>query len=326
MISLVAFCFGAFLFLFQIEENQHVIISRFGDPQIHRDTTPGLCRRLPYPIEEVWQHDKRIQVYPPITITTDKSTTPGNYEEILTADKINVIVTVFLNWRVLGESPKTVLDYKQKVGNPEEAHKLLSGIVRAAKEYVIGRHSFGELINSDPEKVQISKIEAELLTYVKAEARKLYSIDVVHVGISHLGLPEGTTEKVFERMKAERERVAKGITSRGKAEAEKIKAEADGLSKKTLTEAQAEATKIRAEGEKLAAESYRVFSEDPELALFLRQLTALKIVGKDANIVLDTETPPLNLMTRQAFDNLVEGKLGDGKDVDKALRKQRKKK
>ena len=53
-------------------------------------------------------------------------------------------------------------------------------------------------------------------------ARTAYGIDVVSVNIRRLSLPELNREHVFDRMKAERARIAKENRSAGELEAKKI--------------------------------------------------------------------------------------------------------
>ncbi len=313
LIVVVAVIFVLFLFFFQVDENEVAIVKRFGKPILERDTSPGLCRRLPYPIEEVWTHDTRLFVFP--KMGDSKNPTRGEYEEILTADKINIIVTVYLTWSIPHDTADAnykdeIVKYMEEVENREAAEDKLNSIVRGAKTAVFGRHKFSELINDDPSKIRMDAIEAELAEAIRAEARENFSIYVKDVGISYLGLPDNITQKVFERMRAERKRETDRIIAEGKAEAEKLRAEADRQKQRIISEAKGEATQIRAKGDKLATQSYDAFKENPELEIFLRQLAALeKISKKKTYLLLDTTTPPLNLMTLETLENLKMNRL-----------------
>ena len=71
----------------------------------------------------------------------------------------------------------------------------------------------------------------------------------------------------------------------------------DRKAAETISQAEAEAKKIRGEGDELAAKNYAVFQKNPELALFLRNLEALKISLTDKDtLILDTDTPPFTLL------------------------------
>ncbi len=117
------------------------------------------------------------------------------------------------------------------------------------------------------------------------------------VGIRRILLPEAITAKVFERMRAEREEIAERFRSEGEGEAIRIRAEADSERDQVLARAEANAKRIRAEGDAEAAEHYKIFEEDPELAMFLRKLEVLEETLKEkATVVLGPDTQPFDLL------------------------------
>ena len=66
-----------------------------------------------------------------------------------------------------------------------------------------------------------------------------------------------------------------------------------------------EAIKIRAEGDAEAAKYYAEFKKNPELAEFLRSLEALRqILRTRTTLVLDTDTPPFNLLKADAMSKI----------------------
>ena len=146
--------------------------------------------------------------------------------------------------------------------------------------------------------MQFEEIEQQMLTNsVQSEAANRYGIAVQFLGIRKIGLPESITEKVFARMKGEREVIADGYRAEGDAEAIKIRAAADSQRKQLLAQAEADAKHIRAEGDAKAAESYQVFEKNPELAMFLRKLEVLEgTLKKKSTVVLSTETEPFDLL------------------------------
>ena len=125
-----------------------------------------------------------------------------------------------------------------------------------------------------------------------------FGITIVGVGINNLGVPKTVTDKVFDRMIAERKQFADKNLAEGKREAKEIRINAERERTITLAKAEAEAQKIRAEGDAAAAEFYQVFREQPELAEFLRKLDALRVVMKGkTTVVFDTAVPPFDLLT-----------------------------
>jgi membrane protease subunit HflC len=301
-----------FMFAFIVDENDHVIVTRVGAPQLEKNTAPGLRWKLPYPIEEVWRHDKRVHVFP----STDADhPTKGEFEEVYTADKINIIVSVSLTWSVwadesLTDMKKNIVKYMNNVGTAKDAEVRLNDLVRSAKTSVFGKHTFGELVNEDKSKVRIDVIEDELHKEIREQALDRFAIDVKTVSISHVGLPEKTSKIVFDRMKAERKREADRIKAEGERDASNIRAQGDRESRETISKAKKEATKIRAEGDLAASDSYKTFQKAPELAMFLRQLKALPaLVEKRTFLYLDFTTPPLNIMSPEVLRNLQNNSL-----------------
>jgi modulator of FtsH protease HflC len=119
---------------------------------------------------------------------------------------------------------------------------------------------------------------------------KDFGIRVVDVRIKRADLPRAVQESVFQRMRAERERVAKGYRSEGEEESAKIRADTDKEKTILLAQAYETAQKMRGEGDgesiKIYAESY---GKDPEFYAFLRSLdTYEKAIAKDATLVLST--------------------------------------
>jgi modulator of FtsH protease HflC len=100
-------------------------------------------------------------------------------------------------------------------------------------------------------------------------------IDVIDVRIKKIDVPETVTNTVYQQMRAERERVATGHRSQGRADAEAIEAQADANVTVAIANAKAEAAKIRAQGDALAAGIYSdAYSKDPEFYAFYRSMLA----------------------------------------------------
>jgi membrane protease subunit HflC len=153
------------------------------------------------------------------------------------------------------------------------------------------------IVNADPQALQFERVEREILDAARPEALRRYGIRLEFLGLRKLSLPEAITEKVFERMRAERREVADQYRSEGEAEAVRIRAEADSAREQKLAAADAEARRIRAAGDAKAAEHYRVFAADPELAIFLRKLEVLEqTLGEKSTVVVSEQTEPFDLL------------------------------
>ncbi|MCK5801736.1 MAG: protease modulator HflC [Lentisphaeria bacterium] len=294
--AVVVLIFGLRLVTFQVQETEVCIVKRFGeslktDGNQVRIYTAGLHPKLPYPIESTWIRDRRRNVYELKT---------GRVEQIQTHDNYQIVVSTFVVWRI-GQGEKAAL-YMQRIDNKERARETLDGLVRNGRNIVLGKHDLSDLINAE-KPVQLGRIEQEMLDTVKEQALDEWGIEVIHIGVKHIGFPEKVTPKVFERMIAERERKSTRYLADGQKEADHIRSQAKAEADTILADAETKATLIRSEGDKEAAEYYAVFAENPELAAFLRKLESLRLtLSKKTTLILDTNTPPYDLLRAGAAD------------------------
>ena len=64
-----------------------------------------------------------------------------------------------------------------------------------------------------------------------------------------------------------------------------------------------------AAGDAQAAEYYKIYNEDPELAAFLRQLESLKKILKNkTTLMIDTNSAPFTLLSADFMNNAAENK------------------
>lgn len=278
---IVVIIFGFLLFSFQVRKTDVAVVTRFGkfsDPI----TTPGLYAKLPWPIERVYKFENRTQNF------------EKKFEQTQTKDSRIILVTVFAGWKI--SDPAIFL--RSFDGDPVKAEGTLENLIRSAKNGVIGQYNFSDLVSPNPEALKFDQIEKEILSDVQKLAKDQYGIDVTLLGIKQLGLPENVTTKVFERMKAERERLVKQLTAEGESEATRIRAEARQKREEILAKAKGEAEIIRGQGDREAAKSYTVFKQEPELAIFLLRLKALELSLKErSTLILDQQTPPFDMLS-----------------------------
>ncbi len=276
---LVAAMFVLVMVYFTVREGQTAVVTTLGKPE-RALTQPGLYARWPWPVQKVHRYDQRIQCL------------EGSSEQTLTKDGRSVIVTMYAGWHI--QDPILFLE---RVGSMEEAERNLNGLLSNYKNAVLGQHPFAHLINIDKDVFQFDQIETQILDAARPEAKTRYGIALDFAGIRRIGLPEAITAKVFERMRAEREAIAVRYRSEGKGEAIRIQAEADSQRDQILAEAEAGAKRVRAEGDAQAAEFYKTFEQDPDLAMFLRKLEVLEETLKEkATVILGPETQPFDLL------------------------------
>jgi membrane protease subunit HflC len=268
------------LFSYQVRETQVAVVTTFG--RYSRSITePGFRLRLPWPIEKVYKFDKRLQNF------------EGKYDQTYTKDSFAILAQVYVGWRIA--DPRVFLERFN--GDLQEAQRTLEPVLRNAKAEVLGAHAFSELVSTNAAELKFDQIEAEILSRVKQQAEELYAMQIELVGIKRLGLPESITASVFERMRAERQRLVASYQTEGEREARIIRSNADGQANEILANASAEAIRITGGAELTAQQYYEVFEQKPELAIFLMQLKALEESLKErTHLILDAQTPPLNLL------------------------------
>lgn len=279
--ALLIALFLALLFAFQVRNTEVAVVTTFGKYSSSK-TEPGLYFRLPWPIQNVYKFDNRLQNF------------ERKFEQTPTRDAKNILITVFVGWRI--SDPKVFLERFN--GDAVKAEQALEGLVRNSKNAVIGSYNFSELISPDPAQVKFEQFEADVLKQIQSAAQATYGLNVELVGIKQLGLPESITGKVFERMKAERERLVKQFNGEGEAKSLEIRSEANRKRDEVLSKAEADALRIIGGAEAQVSKELAVMEQDPELAKFLYSIEALKRSLKDrTTVILDQRTPPFNLLT-----------------------------
>jgi modulator of FtsH protease HflC len=274
------------LFVFQVRVTDIAIVTTFGNPTREPLTKPGPYFKWPWPIQKVTTLDKRIQNF------EDK------FEETLTQDGRPLLITVYAGWKIADAR----LFYDRFAGSVTAAERSLEDLIRSAKGEKVGQHAFGDFISTDEKNLQFVKVEQEILGSVQPRAQANYGIEIQFLHIKKLQLPASITQKVFDRMQAERKKVADTLLAQGEEQSKKIHVAADFERDKVLAKADADAMRIRSEGDAEAAKSFKVFAEQPELAIFLYKLTALELVLKErATLILDNNTPPFDLLKETAI-------------------------
>lgn len=267
--------------LYQVRQTETVIIKRFGKV-IKTIDKPGLQKpKFPSPIDVVVRFDKRSRLFN--AIPEEQTTTAGGEP---------IIVKSYAVWAI--DNPEKFLVSVKDVAKAEDTLKTL---LRNAQNSVIGRHYFSEFVNTDPDKIQFNQIEDEIVTEVRGKAMNEYGIAIKTVGIEQVNVPKSVTEKVFNRMKADRNVKTEAILKEGNAEAERIISDAKAKNTELLAIVQSQAQAIRGDGDAEAAKYYEMLKADPDLAILLRNLDALKkVLAEKTTILLGVETEPLKLL------------------------------
>ena len=280
-VILIVAILAAIAVSFQVRETEKALVTRFGKPTRTIDE-PGWNWRWPAPIETVHKFDSRCQLF------------EGIMEETTTKGGETIIVTSYLIWKIA--DPKQFLE---AVYDKTGAEEQLRNVLRNTQNEIIGEHSFSEFVNSDPEKIHLDDIEKKMFADIKDQARSNYGIDVKCIGIKKLAIDEDVTKEVFERMKADRNRKTQTTLEQGNAEATRIRSDAEKKRTVLLAVVEARAKAIRGQGDAEAAKYYKLLDEDPDFAIFLSKIDALKKILKEkSTIILGGDIEPIDLIKK----------------------------
>lgn len=280
-IVLIVVVMGLYLFSFQVRETEAALVTTFGKAT-RPITEPDWYFKWPAPIQRVHKFDSRMTVF------------EADLGETTTKGAVPIIVNTYVVWKIAEP-----LSFFNAVGTIKEAKSKLYGYISDTQNRVIGRHAFGEFVNSDPSKIAIEQIEEEMLADLKPAVRDAYGIEIKTIGIKQLKLSADVSKSVFERMKAERNRKTEETITQGNAEATKVKSDADSKSRILLAAAEARAKAIRGQGDADAAKYYQMLEEEPELAIFLRNIEALEEMFKEGTtIVISGDSEPFVLLKK----------------------------
>ena len=100
-------------------------------------------------------------------------------------------------------------------------------------------------------------------------------IEVLDVRIKQINLPDEVSSSIYQRMRAERDAVAREHRSQGKEKAAFIQADVDRKVTLIIANAEKTAQELRGEGDATAAKIFAdAFGKEPEFYSFIRSLKA----------------------------------------------------
>ena len=259
--------------LFVVNQGNHGILLRLGRLVVDKKTeevrvfSPGLHVKAPF-IETVRIFDTRLQ-----TLDIKSS-------RIVTKEKKDVIVDYYVKWRI----ENLAHYFKATSGNQFKAETLLEQQINTSLRAQFGKRTISDLVSSDRGDVmEVLRQGAEL------QAAQL-GIHVVDVRIKGIELPANTSNAIYQRMRADMQKIANGHRADGSAAAESIQAESDARVTVILAKARSDGQMVRAKGQAVAATTYaQAYSQNKEFFAFYRSLKAYQASfnSKQDILVLD---------------------------------------
>ncbi|MCG7902792.1 protease modulator HflC [Candidatus Thiodiazotropha endoloripes] len=228
------------------------------------DYKPGLHLMWPI-VNNVETFDARIQ------------TMDSRPERFLTAEKKDVIVDYFAKWRIANVAQY----YRSTGGSLDKTARLLQERINTSLRDEFGKRTVQDVISGER-----AEIMAKLTKDADSMAAEL-GVEILDVRVKQIDLPPEVSESVYQRMRAERERVARDLRAKGAEAAERIRANADREYIVIVADAYKEAEIMRGEGDGKAAETYaNAYRQNSEFYAFYRSLNAYKNSFQDSSDVM----------------------------------------
>ena len=239
--------------VYYVDEREKAIVFQFGEI-VRSNDEPGFHFKTPL-INNVKYFDSRVQ-----TMDSDP-------ELYLTQAKKNLVVDSFVKWRITDAA-----NYYTRLGGlASNARNRLAQRVNDALRREFGNRSVQQVISGDRVEIMdvVRKTTDEEITSL--------GIEVLDVRLKRVDLDPDISERVYQRMEAERSRVAKDLRARGAEAAERITANADRQRAIILAEAKQKAQEIKGQGDAEATGIYAdAFNRDREFYRLYRSLNAYR--------------------------------------------------
>ena len=253
------------LSLFTVDQREYALVFRLGE-LVAVKKEPGLYLKVPF-LDDLKFFEKRI-----VTLDWEQPA------EIVTSENKTMTVDSFVKWRIIDPAKYYV---SVKEGGEAAAEDRLSQVVNAGLRDEFGKRTVRDVIAGERGAImQSMKVRAD------KEARQI-GIQVVDVRLKRVDYSEEISKSVFDRMIAERKRIANQLRSEGSAASEKIRADADKQREVIIAEAFRDAQKAKGEGDAKAAEIYSsAYGKNPEFFAFYRSQEAYKNSFKSKSDVM----------------------------------------
>jgi len=275
-----------------VSETNQVIITQFGEPKGNAISNPGLHIKLPF-IHNANFFEKRWLEF------------DGDANQLPTSEKKYVWVDTYARWRI-----KNPLTFFQRVRDERGAQSRLDDIIDGETRNAIAKFNLFDIVRStsrvfekteesaildSPEAaLQITTGREKIAQIILENASMItpeYGIELMDIRIKRVNYVEEVQKTVFDRMIAERQRIAALYRSEGDGESAKIRGQKERELLRIQSEAYKTAQEIKgkadAEATKIYAQAYNL---DPEFYQFMKTLETYRtIMDKETWLLLSTD-------------------------------------
>ncbi len=296
-IVIVAGAFFIFLIillssLYTVSETNQVIITQFGEPKGDAVTKPGLHMKVPF-IQQAHFFEKRWLEW------------DGDANQIPTKDKKYIWVDTYARWRI-----SNPLVFYQRVRDERGAQSRIDDIIDGVTRNVIANFDLIEIVRSSNREFEITEEIAildiaEAIPEIETGREKIaqiilertslitpeFGVELKDIKIKGINYVEEVQRKVFDRMIAERKRIASKYRSEGDGKSAEIRGQKERELKKIQSEAYRTAQEIKGKADAEATKIYaRAYNLDPEFYQFTKTLDTYRaIFDKETLLLLSTD-------------------------------------
>jgi len=260
--------------VYKVSETNQVIITQFGEPIGGAIATAGLHLKVPF-IQKTNYFEKRWLDW------------DGDANQIPTKDKKYIWVDSYARWRI-----SNPLVFYQRMRDERGAQSRLDDIIDGETRNVIAKYDLIEVVRStnrtfewteESALLELSEMVAKIAVgrekiaqMILDNASKItaeFGIELRDVRIKRINYVDEVQQKVFDRMIAERKRIASKYRSEGDGKSAEIRGQKERELKRIQSEAYRTAQEIKGKADAEATRIYaQAYNLDPEFYQFLKTL------------------------------------------------------
>jgi membrane protease subunit HflC len=287
----IVIVFGSALYI--VSETNQVIITQFGEPIGDAIISPGLHLKVPF-IQKANYFEKRWLEW------------DGDANQIPTKDKKFIWVDTYARWRI-----SNPLVFFQRVRDERGAQSRIDDVIDGATRNAVANFVLIEIVRSSNREFElteeiailgiseaIAKIEtgreriAQIILEKSSEITPEFGVELKDVRIKRINYVEEVQRKVFDRMIAERQRIAAKYRSEGDGKSAEIRGEKEKELKRIQSGAYRTAQEIKGKADAEATRIYALaYNRDPEFYQFMKTLETYRAsLDKETWLLLSTES------------------------------------
>ena len=286
--------------VYTLGETEQAIVTQFGRPVGGVVTAPGLHAKVPF-VQTVHRFEKRWLEY------------DGDANEIPTRDKKYIWVDTYARWRI-----KDTLRFFQAVQDERGAQSRLDDIVDGETRNAVASFDLIEIVRSSNrsfatmEELQGTGTGAEPVASIATGRERIahrileraakitpeFGVELTDVRFKRINYTDSVQQAVFQRMIAERKRIAERSRSEGQGRAAEIRGqkERDVLAASSVGYKGAQELKGKADAR--AASIYaKAYGRDPQFYEFWKSMETLRTtMDPSATVILSTDSELLRYL------------------------------